>query len=270
MNKVLLSLKNELQTELICNSLRTRMLGRELWCFNSIESTNLLLKKIQPQYTREGLVCVAAHQYGGRGQHEKKWITEKGNALTFSFVLKPVHTDSLQLLLQACALGVLNVLKNNYSVHAVLKWPNDVLVGGKKICGILAEGTFLGSKMERFVVGLGLNTNGRLSALVEDVATNLEIILGEPIDKTHLFCQLLHEIEQQYSRWAERVPELITEINRHHRGYGKWNTVQLSNEKVDGFYKFLGLDLQGFPIFLNESDGVNRITRSDIRFEPID
>ncbi len=261
---------NDLRLDEVCSRRKNKLLANQLWVFNRLKSTSTLLKKLPPIQTREGLVCVARSQYSGRGQHNKKWDTGSGSALTFSFVLEPLSTDRLQLLLQACALGVIVTLKRHYAVNSLLKWPNDVLVGGRKISGVLAEGTFLGSVMERFVIGIGLNTNGQLSSEIEDIATNLEIILDKPVDSTQLFCHLLDELETQYERWNSEDDSLTTEINRHHRGYGEWNTISIADQRIDGKYKFLGVDMEGFPVFLNEDDDVNRITRADIRFEPFE
>lgn len=260
---------NTLRLSQICCSRNNRLLANQIWVFNNLGSTSTVLKKLPPIQTREGLVCIARLQTNGRGQHSKKWDTSSGTSLTFSLVLEPNTTDRLQLLLQASALSVINVLKQEYSVNSLLKWPNDVLVGGRKICGVLAEGTFLGSVMERFVIGIGINVNGKLSKEINDIAINLESILDRPVDITELFCHLLDELEVQYKRWMNEEHALVTDINKHHRGYGEWNTIKIADEQIDGKFKFLGVDLEGFPVFLNEEDEVNRITRADIRFDPV-
>ncbi len=255
--------------ESVFRTLKTKRIGREMWMFHKLDSTSSFVKKLPPDTTPEGLVCVASEQYSGRGQHDRKWISNAGGSLNFSIVLKQGDADRLQLLLQSCALSVRNALKTLYSVNSVLKWPNDVLVGGKKICGVLAECAFMGKELERMVIGIGINTNGKLSDELRDSAINLETVLGHSVDHAQLLGVLLEELELQYDRWLADDTDLIVEINKHHRGYGVWNKVLADGREVNGLFKFLGVDLQGFPVFLNENDDVKRITQTDIRFVPV-
>ncbi len=269
MNKTTIQKDQFPDTAVFFRTLKTDFLGRELWAFNSLDSTSSLLKSMPPESTPEGLVCIAGEQYEGRGQHQKKWLSNSGNGLHFSFVLKDGEADRLQLLLQCFTYAILNTLKKLYSVNGVLKWPNDVMVGGRKISGVIAECAFLGKELERMIIGIGLNTNGKLRDEVSDIAINLETILEHKVDHAQLLAELLGEIEQQYARWLNHDPELIVEINKHHRGYGEWNQVEANGKILDGRFKFLGLDLNGFPVFLNEDDEVKRITQTDIRFVPV-
>lgn len=250
-------------------TLTTRSLGADLWCFERLASTNTLLKQLPSELAVPGLVCVAAGQHAGRGQRQNKWITPVSSALTFSVVLKPEQDESLLMLLQLSAFAVITAVKKYCAVNATLKWPNDVLVGGKKVCGILAESTFLGPELERFVIGIGINTNGAPAAELEEIATSLGSILGREIDHTDLLAALLNELEHQFERSKTDLKNQLSEINRLHRGYGKLNRVSADGKKLDGAFKFLGIDLDGYPVFLDEKDNVKRFTSQDIRFEPI-
>ncbi|AXJ01949.1 Bifunctional biotin operon repressor / biotin-[acetyl-CoA-carboxylase] ligase [Cyclonatronum proteinivorum] len=250
--------------------LDTRTIGQDFWCFKQLPSTNTLVKKLPAALADPGLVCVAVKQYAGRGQRQNEWIAGKHTALTFSVVLKPEKEQSLHMLLQVAAYSVVTALKKCCAVNATLKWPNDVLIGGKKACGILAEGTFKGTELERFVIGIGINTNGQLPPELSDTAVNLSGILGRDVNHTALLAAVLNEFDEQYNRSRVDLKQQLLEINRMHRGYGQLNRVRVENKVLEGSFKFLGIDLGGYPVFLDESDSVRRFTKQDVRFEPLD
>lgn len=248
--------------------LTAKLIGSDIWHFERLASTNSLVKKMPSALTEAGLVCIAAEQTAGRGQRQRKWLTGASNALTFSLVLKPDQEESLLMLLQISGFAVVTALKKCCAVNATLKWPNDVLVGGKKVCGILAEGTFIGSTLDRFVVGIGLNTNGAPAESLGETAVSLSSVLDREIDHTELLACLLNEFEQQYLRSKNDLKNQLLEINKLHRGYGMKNSVTLDGVKLKGAFKFLGIDLSGYPVFLDEQDNVQRFTKEDVRFEP--
>lgn len=247
----------------------TRHVGLNIWAFERLPSTNSLLKHVPAGLCPSGLLCISRHQYQGRGQGQKRWESRNSGALTFSLYLvpPPALADRFQLLLQAVALSVLSSLKELYAINAQLKWPNDVLVGGQKICGVLAESSFIGSRPERLIMGMGINTNGPLPDEVASGSINIEGILGQPARHTDLLINVLKHLDMNYQRWLDTDSRLVTDINVHHRGYGRW--VKLSEGKGEPV-KFLGVDLSGHPVFLDKQDDIKRFTNTDIRFEPVD
>ncbi|MFW6348250.1 MAG: biotin--[acetyl-CoA-carboxylase] ligase [Cyclonatronaceae bacterium] len=251
---------------------QSRRIAGNIWAFNRLPSTNTLLKTMPPHTAPEGLLCISRHQYSGRGQGQRRWEAEDGHALTFSIYLLPPASgcDRLQLLLQAAALSVLQSLKACFAINGVLKWPNDVLVGGKKICGILAESSFVGNKIERFVLGIGLNTNGRLPAAVAQDSINIEQIVQRPADHTELLLSLVKHLDHNYQRWLENDMQLVTDINTHHRGYGRRVALHTGAGLHPDYVKFLGLDMFGYPIFLDDFDDIKRFKSDDIRFHPVE
>lgn len=249
--------------------LSTKLIGSDVWHFERLASTNSLLKKLPSDLIEPGLVCVAAQQFAGRGQRQNKWLAHAANCLTFSVVLKPDKAQSLLMLLQITGFAVVAALKKHCAVNATLKWPNDVLVGGRKICGILAEGTFIGPELDRFVIGIGLNTNGDPAEALGEAAVSLGGVLGRDLDHTELLAWLLNEFEQQYFRSRDDLKNQLLEINKLHRGYGMKNKVTLDGKVLKGAFKFLGIDLSGYPVFLDEQDNVQRFTKEDVRFEPL-
>lgn len=248
----------------------SRHIGRSFWAFNRLPSTNTLLKTLPPGTAHAGLLCLGRHQYHGRGQGQRRWETEDRSALNVSVYLQPPArcSDRLQLLLQAAALSVVQTLKECYAINALLKWPNDVLAGGKKISGILAETSFVGSSIERFVLGIGINTNGGIPESLARERINIEDIIGRPANHTDLLLSLVKHLDQNYARWLQQDSRLVTDINTHHRGYGRQVVLQTTAGEQAGTMKFLGLDVHGYPVFLDEFDDIKRFKNNDIRFAP--
>ncbi|MCH8569423.1 MAG: biotin--[acetyl-CoA-carboxylase] ligase [Balneolales bacterium] len=251
-------------------NLNTKYLGHELLAFHELASTNALFKNLNRECASHGMVCLTESQLKGVGQRNRVWESEAGKSLTFSCLLKPKDTDRLQLLLQAAAFAVAQVLKKEFNINTQIKWPNDLLAGGKKLCGILAEGVFVGQHLSHFIIGIGLNVNNSFkdADTVENSISLLQI-LGKKIELLPLICSVLSEIEMVYERFEQSDKTLVTDINRVHRGYGLWNTLVVEGNELEEPAKFLGLDLKGYPVFLSNSDDVLRFTTSEVRFKPI-
>src|SRR6516165_7996333 len=126
--------------------------------FEEIDSTNSYLREQARQGAGEGLVAVADHQTAGRGRLDRRWESPPGANLLASVLLRPgCLADDLHLCSGAVALAAADSCAEVADVEAVLKWPNDLLVGGSKLAGVLAEADFEGSRMRGVVVGIGVN-----------------------------------------------------------------------------------------------------------------
>lgn len=168
---------------------------------DEVDSTNSeLMRRVgaEPEAVPSGLLLAARMQTSGRGRHQRKWMAEPGRNLLFSFFLK---TDAALMevpsLTMAVAMGIDDALQD-LGVDSFLKWPNDVLVGGRKICGILSEGV----PGQGVVVGVGLNVNMSAEALaqIDQPATSLMAETG----REHPLDEVLNLLLQNMPRWIER------------------------------------------------------------------
>ena len=151
--------------------------------------------------TPEGTVIVTSNQYGGRGQRGNTWITEPGQNLTFSILLKPSLTPDKQFLLtQTISLAVADYVKAK-APGVAIKWPNDILVNHKKICGILIESSLEGGKVQFVVVGIGLNINQ--VDFTSSRATSLKTVCKTSFDLNAELQLLLKSIEVKYLQLME-------------------------------------------------------------------
>ena len=118
--------------------LRTKFFGRELYHYESVGSTNDVAKKL-PQDTPEGTIVVADEQTAGRGRLGRRWQSARGESLTFSIILRPeILQKHLGMMSLYASLAVAETIKEVTGIRPECKWPNDVLIGGKKCCGILS------------------------------------------------------------------------------------------------------------------------------------
>ncbi len=190
----------------IKSQLKTEFLGRNLVCFKETNSTNAVAKNLAATGAPEGLVVVAETQTEGRGRVDHKWESPSGG-LWFSMLLRPTLAPSAVPSISLLAgVAVTKALRDLHFINAMVKWPNDVLVDGRKICGILCESSLLGDKLDYVVVGIGIDVNNEASKLALEKGaippTSIRDILGKDVDLAQLLAYVLLEMEKLYQRSA--------------------------------------------------------------------
>ncbi|MFH0816906.1 MAG: biotin--[acetyl-CoA-carboxylase] ligase [Methanobacteriota archaeon] len=190
----------------IKSQLKTEILGRNLVCFKETNSTNAVAKNLAKTGAPEGLVVVAEVQTEGRGRAGHKWDSPAGG-LWFSVLLRPSFSPSSAPAISLLAgLAVAKALRDLHFINAMVKWPNDVLVDGKKLCGILSEASLQGEKLDYIVVGIGMDVNNEASKLAIDKnavqPTSVRDLLGKDADMPQLLAYVLLEMEKLYQRAA--------------------------------------------------------------------
>ncbi|HQR38502.1 MAG TPA: biotin--[acetyl-CoA-carboxylase] ligase [Blastocatellia bacterium] len=176
-------------------------LAGEARIYAQLDSTNSLLKELADDGAAEGLVIVADEQTSGRGRHGRAWRSPAGAGLYASVLLRPVISVSdVALLSLAAGLAVADTLTGLAVMPVELKWPNDVLVAGRKICGILAEASFRDNRADWVVLGIGINLHVEAVPLeMSDRATSLDQE-GVPIEARELLLPLLAGLGRWYGR----------------------------------------------------------------------
>lgn len=247
-------------------ALKSTVMGRNVLFFNSLDSTNSFLKRVDGNLLPHGLLCITDNQTAGRGQYQRSWISEPGKNLTFSILLKPGTNERAQLLLQVCALSLVDAVLSVTGVKLWMKWPNDLYANSQKICGILAESTFTGKSLDKIVIGMGLNVNDNISINNNKNAVSLKKLLGIECSRENILAAFMNRLDQNYERWLASDQDLIRQINQLYPCLGK--TVQLTKDGVTSpeTYRYLGVDIDGYPLFLDESLSLKKFVHEQIRF----
>lgn len=201
----LIEIPRELILEEVQRNLQTKFLGREIVFYQEVDSTNTQAKLNAGRYPG-GTVFLADTQNGGRGRLGRQWSSVPGKGLWCSILLKPTLEPTVASQFPLLAAVAITEVLRKYGVDAMIKWPNDILVKGRKVCGILTE---MGAEVDRInylVVGFGLNVKQQLTdfpAELQSIATSLELELPEPVERVQLLCEILLSIEKWYLKFLE-------------------------------------------------------------------
>ena len=204
----------------------------------------------------EGLVVLAEEQSAGRGRYGRRWLSAPGRDVLMSVLLRPDERIAGELLMMAALAGSRTV-DTLTSVHSTIKWPNDVRVEGRKVCGVLAESES-GPDGIIAVVGIGLNVNSDESEWPADVApwaTSLRLIAGREIPREEAVRVLLGELDAMYSRlrrggsvrdeWAMRLDTIGSEVEVTWHSEAGGHRVRGRAEGVDAGGRLLVRDATG-------------------------
>lgn len=248
------------------NALTTRWLGHELLYFQEIDSTNTYLKKLPLEEISHGLLCLVDSQTNGRGQYNKSWDSSPEKNLTFTIVFKPSESSRFHIVTLVCAKAIIDEIESRYDLKPCIRWPNDIFIGDKKIAGLLTESTFSGNRIDRLLVGIGLNVNQEeFPGELKEIAGSLKLITGQEISREALLASLLSRMEYGYGRWHKRDQSLLKEINQKIEGYGKWVKLKIGGEIRDEPGKLLGINEKGQMTIINPEGEIETFSYEQIR-----
>ena len=191
--------------------LHTERLGRNLLCFDCIDSTNNYLKRLALEGAPDGTVAIADEQTAGRGRLGRSFQSPPGTGVYLSILLRPPVVPEKAVNLTACtAVAMCDAVEAAAGLRPQIKWTNDVLLDKRKICGILTEMSVEGETgaLQYIVVGIGVNVNQQLSDFPEElqsVAGSVAMAAGHPIDRGRLSAEIVNAMDQMYADWLKGV-----------------------------------------------------------------
>ena len=189
-------------------------------------STQDVARELATRGAGEGAVVIAEVMTSGRGRLGRRWVAGEGG-LWLTILLRPRRLRNLQLLGLGAGLAVARAVNDLYGVGARVKWPNDVVVRGRKLCGVLAEGCARGGEALYVLLGIGINVNNDLPRELRDVAVSIKELVNRPVPRLPLLLMLLINIDEVYSELASGRcrevlagwRELSSTIGRHVKVY---------------------------------------------------
>ena len=200
--------------------LKTLTLGRRIEYHDQLDSTNRAAGELARQGAAEGAVVVADAQTAGRGRMGRRWESPAGENLYFSVLLTPdVEPARVPQLALVAAVAVHEGLAECCpEITAQIKWPNDILVDGRKVAGILCEASLEADRVHRVVLGIGINVNGRgVPRELRATATTLRIEGGREVSRPALLGAVLNHLEARYEGWLREgsLSGLLVFFERH-------------------------------------------------------
>ena len=190
--------KDNLSSAAITDNLKTRFVGQRVIYYPRLTSTMNVARREARQGAVEGTVVVAGEQTAGKGRVKRAWLSPRGS-IALSVILHP-DTACLPGLIMLSSLAAARSIETVTGLEAQVKWPNDILVNGKKVCGILLESDWRGKRVTYAIIGIGINVNFRLADFpgILPAATSLADELGKDVSRLDLVCALLTEMERLY------------------------------------------------------------------------
>lgn len=231
--------------------------------FGKLSSTNDVLKKMssEPEFT-----CVVAdEQSAGRGRRDRQWHSSPGDGLYLSVLLLPEATKKISLLSLTAAVSVAETLIERNVVGVDIKWPNDVLVNGRKLSGILIESVSAGTNAPRIVAGIGVNLNhDSFPAELSATATSLKVETGCAVSVDEFRDQLLQRLFVWYGRWKRGEGQMILDRWQQLSSYarGQQVNVALETENISG--ETVGLTEDGALKLRLDDGGLRTILAGEV------
>ena len=187
----------------------TNWMGKTIYAFHEIESTNDTAAKYASEGVAEGTVVIADAQTKGRGRQGGKWFSPPGVGLWCSIILRPACTPAqAPLLTQVAAGAVQEAVQKLCGIRLEIKYPNDLMWLRRKVCGILTESSGKGHVLDWVVVGIGLNVNVNNEDFpleLQALSTSLNMAVGAPVSRPKLFGLILRSFELRYEEWRKRL-----------------------------------------------------------------
>lgn len=176
----------------------------KIYYFKKLASTNAKAREFS-----ENSVVVSDIQTRGKGRFNRRWSSKVGG-LWMSIVLKPTIKEPKKITFIA-AIAIQKTIKKLFKLDTKIKWPNDVLFNGKKLCGILTEAIFKNDKVEKMIVGIGLNLNNKLPLMLRSKAISLNKILNKKIDVKTIVIEILDLFSKYYKEYKKNNKNLLTD-----------------------------------------------------------
>ncbi len=236
-----------------------RLLGtpfaRRIYHFFKVDSTNAVAMRLGESGEPHGTIVVAEEQTAGRGRAGRSWVSEKSAGIYCSILLRPpIPPAYAPLLTLVAGLAARDATAEDLDVLPDIRWPNDLLVGGRKVCGILTEMHAEPDRVHYAVVGIGMNVNqAKMPAELSDIATSLRMETGKFHSRLELLIRLLRHLDRYYNQFLAEGSQPILRRFAEVSSYSEGKRVRITTATESFSGTTAGLD----------ASGVLRVARDD-------
>ncbi len=260
----LITVPDRLTSTELKSGLKTKLVGKKIYSFMEISSTNDTAYALALEGAREGTVVAAEYQTKGKGRLGRKWISPKSKGAYFSIVLRPeILPRELSVITLLASLAIAKGMRQMTGLPALIKWPNDILVNGKKLCGILTELNGEADKINFVILGIGININTR-TELLPDTAGSVAEEKGERVSRIDLVKRVLENIDILYGRFKRDsgVESLLEEYKRLSAVLDRHVKISYHDKSVSGLA--VDIDKDGALLLRNDSGFTERVLAGDV------
>ena len=248
----------------------TQVIGRDIRVFQETTSTNDVIEKLARDGVKEGVVVFAESQTKGRGRLGRRWLSPAKRGLWFSVLLRPdLRPQEVTRLTVASATALRRAIELQTGLKPEIKWPNDILIGGSKVAGILTELSAELDRVKYLILGIGVNVNlnpGDFPAELRRLATSLKAELGQPVSRPELAVAILRELDHDYARIDPgQFAALADEWEEHGATIGREVVIRTGDRQIRGRAESLGDD--GELLLRTIHGHLERITGGDVTLE---
>ena len=189
----------------LLSCLKTEWAGGRTVYFDATDSTNIQARRLAEAHAPHGTLVVSDRQDGGKGRRGRSWASPSGVGIWMSLILRPeIAPSSASMLTLAAALAVREGIQEETGLSPLIKWPNDLVLNGKKICGILTEMSTELMEIQYVITGIGINVNQReFPSEIRDTATSLSLEAGRCFRRSSLIAAILKAFEKDYAAFLK-------------------------------------------------------------------
>jgi len=249
----------------IRDGLRATFIGHDIRYFEEVGSTQEVAKRLANDGAKEGAIVIAERQSNGRGRMGRGWFSPSGG-VWLSVILRPRTNLQAQRFTLLAGVAVARAVNLFYGLEAKIKWPNDILVNGKKVCGILAEVSAEMDAINYLILGIGVNVNVYLTTAdgkLLQTATSIKEVLGRKVSRVGFVQVMLEELEQLYRLLsAEGFKPILSEWKKLSGILGAWIRVSFRGEEFEGWAR--DVDEDGFLIVELDDGSLRRVVAGDV------
>jgi len=249
---------------------RTKVVGRDIRVFEQTTSTNDVAEKLARDGVKEGVVVFAESQTRGRGRLGRRWLSPRRAGLWFSVLLRPaLRPQETTQLTVAAATALWRAIQRETGLHPEIKWPNDLLLRGRKVAGMLTELTAELDRVKHVILGIGVDVNlsaGDFPSELRKVATSLKIESGGMVSRSELAVEILRELDRDYARvCVGDFPSVADEWEEHCTTLGRQVAIRTGDRCIRGRAESLGED--GALLLRTEHGHLERVIGGDVTLE---
>ncbi len=248
------------------NLLDTEIIGKRVYYFEELDSTNNKAYELAEGGAEEGTIVIADAQTRGKGRLGRRWESPAGVNLYLSIILRPkLALTRAPLITLMASIGVCEAIKEAFGMEPKIKWPNDILLNDRKVCGILVETQSISDRLRFVILGIGINLNMEIPDYLRNKAISIKGITNKEVNRSEFSRILIKMVEKWYNIFLNRGDEVIIQEWKRYstmREGGLIRVLSLGGGVIEGYY--LGLDRDGALLLRDREGGIRRIMEGDV------